>query len=164
MHTLSIRALRARTPEITLQDNDEIDLPANLDQRNALPDDFLPEEAEDTDDPLDEEAEDMDDPLDDLPKAHTSQQAISNTTIIGPFKNELEVCLYMSQRPELINLTLNMVKINGNGSEIVIQEKSSKFSDKVNFNRSFDLIDLIYYLNILFVNTENRNLEYCNYI
>ncbi|CAG8738218.1 19911_t:CDS:2, partial [Rhizophagus irregularis] len=58
----------------------------------------------------------------------TNQQlSTSNTTDIGPFKNELEICLYISQRPELVSLTLNMMKASGHGHEIIQEKPTSRF-------------------------------------
>jgi hypothetical protein len=75
----------------------------------------------------------------DLPTNTNSRQLASNkaevtsTSLIGPFKDELEVCMYMSQRPDLINLTLSMVKTSGHESEIIQikPDKSSILSDNV---------------------------------
>ncbi|CAG8838002.1 6582_t:CDS:2, partial [Gigaspora margarita] len=52
---------------------------------------------------------------------------ISSTSLIGPFKNDLEICLYLVQHPNLIKLTLNMIEAGGQGST-GIQEKADKFN------------------------------------
>ncbi|CAG8641928.1 17741_t:CDS:2, partial [Racocetra fulgida] len=51
----------------------------------------------------------------------------SSSSLIGPFKSDLEVCLYLVQHPDLINLTLNMIKAGGQGS-IITQAKADKFN------------------------------------
>ena len=63
------------------------------------------------------------------------QVNIASSSLIGPFKNDLEICLFLVQRPDLINLALNMMKASGQQESTVIQGKSNKFnvlSDKVN--------------------------------
>ncbi|POG57745.1 hypothetical protein GLOIN_2v1791369 [Rhizophagus irregularis DAOM 181602=DAOM 197198] len=62
-----------------------------------------------------------------LSKSTNQQLSTSNTTDIGPFKNELEICLYISQRPELVSLTLNMMKASGHGHEIIQEKPTSRF-------------------------------------
>ncbi|CAG8712815.1 7576_t:CDS:2, partial [Funneliformis caledonium] len=52
---------------------------------------------------------------------------ITTSSLIGPFKNNLEVCLYLVQHPELINLTMNMMKAGGQES-ITTREKVDKFN------------------------------------
>ncbi|CAG8855755.1 45177_t:CDS:2, partial [Gigaspora margarita] len=64
---------------------------------------------------------------------------ISSTSLIGPFKNDLEICLYLVQHPNLIKLTLNMIEAGSQGST-GIQEKANKFNvlpERVGFNLQF---------------------------
>lgn len=129
--------MRAPTPEITLQD--EFDLPENIDSDNLLEDSTF--------DSQNESHNDLPKNTDhDLLKSTNQQLSISNTNI-GLFKNELEVCLYISQRPELVNLILSMMKASGYEPEIIQEKpvKFSKFSDNVNLI----LHCLNYYLNII---------------
>lgn len=70
----------------------------------------------------------------------TSAPNTPNTpsSLIGPFKNNLEVCLFLVQRPEIIDLALNMIKVN-NQESITIQPTQRKFDktdtlpEKVNY-------------------------------
>jgi len=61
----------------------------------------------------------------------------NTSSLIGPFKSDLEVCLFLVQRPDIINLALNMIKAGGQESVIqTIKGKSDKlnaFSEKVNY-------------------------------
>ncbi|RIB03414.1 hypothetical protein C2G38_2287978 [Gigaspora rosea] len=50
----------------------------------------------------------------------------SSTSLIDPFKNDLELCLYLVQHLNLIKLTMSMIEAGGQGST-VIQEKANKF-------------------------------------
>ncbi|CAB4494406.1 unnamed protein product [Rhizophagus irregularis] len=92
-HTLSTSTLRAPTPEITLQD--EFDLPENINS------DTLPEDTNDLQNELHDDSPENTDSLQNishyLSKSTNQQLSTSNTTDIGPFKNELEICLYISQ-------------------------------------------------------------------
>ena len=51
----------------------------------------------------------------------------SSSSLIGPFKNELELCLFLVQRPDIINLALNMARASGQESTSIIQGKPDKF-------------------------------------
>ncbi|CAG8556885.1 1522_t:CDS:2, partial [Funneliformis caledonium] len=51
----------------------------------------------------------------------------NTTSLIGLFKNDLEIYMFFIYRPDLINLTLNMIKANGHEFTIV-QEKHTKFN------------------------------------
>ncbi|RIB29663.1 hypothetical protein C2G38_2154752 [Gigaspora rosea] len=51
----------------------------------------------------------------------------SSTSLIGPFKNDLELCLYLVQHPNLTKLTMSMIEAGGQDST-VIQEKANKFN------------------------------------
>ncbi|CAG8454181.1 13003_t:CDS:2 [Racocetra fulgida] len=51
----------------------------------------------------------------------------SSTSFIGPFKNDLELCLYLVQHTNLIKLTTSMIEADSQGST-VIQEKDNKFN------------------------------------
>ncbi|CAG8776501.1 7979_t:CDS:2, partial [Cetraspora pellucida] len=51
----------------------------------------------------------------------------SSTFFISPFKNDLELCLYLVQHPNLIKLTMSMIEAGSQGST-VIQEKDNKFN------------------------------------
>ncbi|CAG8857189.1 22124_t:CDS:2, partial [Gigaspora margarita] len=51
------------------------------------------------------------------PSPETST-AINTSSLIGPFKNDLEVCLYLVQHPQLIELALNMIKVGGSHESI----------------------------------------------
>ncbi|CAG8533996.1 9058_t:CDS:2, partial [Cetraspora pellucida] len=52
---------------------------------------------------------------------------ISSTSLIGPFKNNLEICLYLVQHSNLIKLIFNMIEAGSQGST-GIQEKADKFN------------------------------------
>ncbi|CAG8614987.1 7250_t:CDS:2, partial [Cetraspora pellucida] len=43
----------------------------------------------------------------------------SSTSFIGPFKNDLELCLYLVQHPNLIKLTTSMIEAGGQGSTVI---------------------------------------------
>ncbi|CAG8823531.1 42000_t:CDS:2, partial [Gigaspora margarita] len=77
---------------------------------------------------------------------------ISSTSFIGPFKNDLEICLYLVQHPNLIKLTLNMIEASGQGST-GIQEKANKF----NILPERDLGTLQMHLKGLFFRTRTVN-------
>ncbi|CAG8741924.1 7732_t:CDS:2, partial [Racocetra fulgida] len=53
--------------------------------------------------------------------------AITSSSLIRPFKNDLDVCLYLVQHPQLIDLALDMIKAGGQGS-IVTRGKANKFN------------------------------------
>ena len=50
------------------------------------------------------------------PARHLSRindQDLDSTVLIGPFKNKLELALYLSKQSDIINLTLSMMKTSG---------------------------------------------------
>ncbi len=66
-----------------------------------------------------------------------NDQDLDSTALIGPFKNKLELALYLTKQLDIINLTLSMMKASGQESSItqIINEKSDKlkaFSERVN--------------------------------
>ncbi|CAG8830335.1 12282_t:CDS:2, partial [Cetraspora pellucida] len=54
---------------------------------------------------------------------------VSSFSLIGPFKSDLEVCLYLVQHPALINLALSIINANGQESQIIDALMRSLFSD-----------------------------------
>ncbi|CAG8563947.1 6547_t:CDS:2, partial [Cetraspora pellucida] len=50
-----------------------------------------------------------------------------STSFISPFKNDLELCLYLVQHFNLIKLTMSMIKAGSQGSTF-IQNKDNKFN------------------------------------
>ncbi|CAG8851354.1 39467_t:CDS:2, partial [Gigaspora margarita] len=54
--------------------------------------------------------------------------AINTSSLIGPFKNDLEVCLYLVQHPQLIELVLNMIKAGGSHESITRGKAADKFN------------------------------------
>jgi hypothetical protein len=133
--------LRSSTPEITLQQYESLD----HDHPFTL---------------SDKQQTSKSNNIDDVLVSNEQQSLVSNftsninnaTSLIGPFKNDLEICMFLVHRPDLINLTLNMMKANGHESTIV-QEKHTKFnvlSERVNFNKcitdNFILHILIYFI------------------
>jgi hypothetical protein len=68
----------------------------------------------------------------------SSTASTTSSSLIGPFKNDLEVCIFLVQRPDIIELALNMIKASGQESVITqtIQGKSDKLnalSERVNY-------------------------------
>ena len=80
-----------------------------------------------------------------LPKTTNNQQEIPKVSestasplLIGPFKNNLEICLFLVQHPDIINLALSMMKASGQQdlTTQITQGKSDKcnvLSEKVNY-------------------------------
>src|SRR5688572_10235698 len=79
----TLAELRALSPGITLQDEEVDDLSVDINNQDEIYDDLFTG----TNNPVNQH----------LSTSNTS------SSLIGPFKNELEVCLFMSQRPDLIN-------------------------------------------------------------
>ncbi|CAG8831933.1 1561_t:CDS:1, partial [Cetraspora pellucida] len=52
---------------------------------------------------------------DQQPSASTT---INTSSLIGLFKNDLEVCMYLIQHPQLVELALNIMKVGG-GQEFI---------------------------------------------
>ncbi|CAG8563259.1 4437_t:CDS:2, partial [Cetraspora pellucida] len=52
---------------------------------------------------------------------------VSSSSLIGPFKSDLEVCLYLVQHPALINLALSIINADGQES-IITQGKVDRFN------------------------------------
>ncbi|CAG8707746.1 10864_t:CDS:2, partial [Dentiscutata heterogama] len=77
---------------------------------------------------------------------------ISSSSLIGPFKNDLEICLYRVQHSNLIKLILNMIEAGGQGFT-GIQEKADKF----NVLPERDLGTLQMHLKGLFFHTRTVN-------
>lgn len=76
-----------------------------------------------------------------LPKITDNQQtqvskdqqlsmAATSSSLIGPFKSDLEICIFLVQRPDIINLATNMIKASGQDS-LITQTALGK-SDKLN--------------------------------
>jgi hypothetical protein len=79
--------------------------------------------------------QDEDDEIFNSPAATDSKQLpntnitnITSSSLIGPFKSDLELCLFLVQRTDLINLTLSMTKASGFESAIAQERKPDKFS------------------------------------
>ncbi|CAG8727536.1 5640_t:CDS:2, partial [Cetraspora pellucida] len=62
---------------------------------------------------------------DQQPSAST---VINTSSLIGLFKNDFEVCMYLVQHPQLVELALNMMKVGG-GQKFITQGKAA---DKFN--------------------------------
>ncbi|KAF0465698.1 hypothetical protein F8M41_026232 [Gigaspora margarita] len=50
------------------------------------------------------------------------------SSLIGPFKNDLDVCLYLVQHPQLVELALNMIKAGGDQKSITQEKAADKFN------------------------------------
>src|ERR1043166_7742025 len=83
---------RLLTPEINLQDED-----------NEM---YNPLTATDAND-------EMYNPLAPIDGQQSSNTINTSSSLIGPFKSDLELCIFLVQRTDLINLTLNMTKASG---------------------------------------------------
>ncbi|CAG8857040.1 27764_t:CDS:1, partial [Gigaspora margarita] len=58
----------------------------------------------------------------------SASTAINTSSLIGPFKNDLEVCLYLVQHPQLIELALNMTKAGSSHKSITRGKAANKFN------------------------------------
>ncbi|RIB21597.1 hypothetical protein C2G38_2140581 [Gigaspora rosea] len=79
----------------------------------------------------------------------------TSTSQIGPFKSDLELCIYLVEHPNLINLTLNMMKANG-------QEPATtqgKVVDRFSALPERDLSTLLMHLKCLFFCTRIMNKQ-----
>ena len=132
---LTSRELRASTPDITLRDTIPDDQSINdiFNQDDNLPMDLCDQQNETCDLPTNVNNQQL--LISDMSKSSKSSNTttiMTSSSLIGPFKNELEVCLFMSQRQDLVNLTLNIMKASGHEPEIIQKpDKSNILSDKV---------------------------------
>ncbi|RIB24268.1 hypothetical protein C2G38_2169018 [Gigaspora rosea] len=53
---------------------------------------------------------------------------VSSLSLIGPFKSNLKICLYLVKHPSLINLALSMMKADGQEAAITCGKVVDKFS------------------------------------
>ncbi|RIB01184.1 hypothetical protein C2G38_2150566 [Gigaspora rosea] len=63
----------------------------------------------------------------------------------GPFKSDLELCIYLVEHPNLINLTLNMMKANGQEPATIqgkVVDRFSSLPEKVGFNYNLKVLVL----------------------
>ncbi|RIB03368.1 hypothetical protein C2G38_2225275 [Gigaspora rosea] len=65
--------------------------------------------------------------MDDQQSTTLNVTNVFSSTLIGPFKSDLDVCLYLVQHPNIIDLTLSIIKAGGQES-IVTQRKVDKFN------------------------------------
>jgi len=146
--------LRALTPEITLRDDTTTidDQPVN---------DILDRQIRDLHNQQNETCDSL---TNNTSNPSNTTTIMSSSSLIGPFKSEFEVCLFMSQRQDLVDLTLNIMKASGHEPEIIQRkaDKSNILSDKVS------LIYLLFYCIknscLIICILKYRNLESCNCI
>ncbi|CAG8496008.1 5226_t:CDS:2, partial [Dentiscutata heterogama] len=81
--------------------------------------------------------------------------AINTSSLIGLFKNDLEVCMYLVQHPQLVELALNMMKAGG-GQEFITQ---GKVADKFNALSEKDLGTFQMHLKCFFFRTRVINKQ-----
>ncbi|RIB19491.1 hypothetical protein C2G38_2181671 [Gigaspora rosea] len=69
----------------------------------------------------------------------------TSTSQIGPFKSDLELCIYLVEHPNLINLTLNMMKANSQEPATTQEKVVNRFSalsERVDFNYNLKVLVL----------------------
>ncbi|CAG8474672.1 hypothetical protein C2G38_2036500 [Gigaspora rosea] len=80
---------------------------------------------------------------------------VSSSSLIGPFKSDLEICLYLVKHTSLINLALSMMKADGQEAAITC----GKVVDKYSTLPERDLSTLLMHLKCLYFHTRVMNKQ-----